>query len=65
MSLLKPSVKMPSGVDRGQNIDKSDERVNAMTPPARRMPAGLIWKKNLSLVLALNSVRKSETDTFK
>jgi hypothetical protein len=65
MLSLKPSVRMPSGSDVGQNMARMDDIVNAATPPTRRVGAGLICQKNFGPVLALKSVRKSDTETLR
>ena len=62
---LKPSVQIPSGCESGQKIDKMEEIVKAMMPPMRRMAAGLTCQKNLGPVLALKSVKKSDTETLR
>jgi len=44
---------------------RRDDIVKAIKPPMARMGAGLILKKNLGPVLALKSVKKSDTDTLR
>ena len=62
---FKPSVQIPSGCESGQKIDRMEEIVKAMMPPMRRMAAGLTCQKNLGPVLALKSVKKSDTETLR
>lgn len=65
MLSLKPSVRMPPGSDVGHEIERMDEIGQAATPPTRGVAAGLICQIFFGPVLALNSVRKSETETLR
>ena len=56
---------MPSGLLRGHRHASAVEVARARAPAPKRIGDGLEDQNHCSPALAENSVRKSETDTFK